>query len=181
MRTLYLKMKTATGSSVYRNIAPQTSSKRLTFVADDQPEQSAVLAGYFTAIQVEEPALDDGKLQFKLIDEKTFTIAPADSDNLLPGGDSWSDTTDEKLVAYFTNGVYDYTVKLPHAATALDPSYKPETAARGNYPAAVKDYVSKVADLYRTVEEDYSESSGFAEWTSIHLTGTRDSVVAQPD
>lgn len=178
MRTLYIKMKTESGSSVYRNIAPQTGSNKISFATSstqgETASRAAALADAFVPIQTEVPDIKDNQYQFKLVEEYTFEFAEA-APVTLAGGDAWSDTTDEKLVTYLTDGDKSYTVKLAKAASAINPSYS------GQYIPAIREFASKVAENYKTSDLDATVDGGYVDWTSVHLTGTRDSLIAQPD
>lgn len=176
MRALYIKMKTATGNSVYRNVAPQSGSAKLSFAKASSPgsegSYASAVANAFVPIQTETPDIKDGKFQFKVVEERYFDFAEEDPVTI-PGTDSWEDTTDEKLVTFLTDGDKSYTVKLSHAASAAPPG---ET-----YIPSVRDYASKIARYFRTADVDTTVEGSGADWTSVHLTGTKDSLVAQPD
>lgn len=179
MRTLYIKMKTENGNSVYRNVAPQTSTNKLSFATGSSTltvaNNAADMANAFVPIQTEVPDLKDGQFQFKVVDEWVF-CHENEEPVTLPGTEAWSDTTDEKLVTNLTDGNRTYSVKLAHAATSVNPAH----AGQSFIPYA-RDYASKLESFFKTADVDATVSGYTADWTSVHLTGTKDSLVAQPD
>lgn len=171
--TLYIKMKTETGSEVWRNMAPSVNSgdKRLNFNFNDYDTGSLLqnFANAFVPIQLETPALDNGEVQYKVVSEYYLTGGNIHN-NIQPGTDAWTDTTDEKLLVSVTNGDKDGTAKLPRAASALGEG----SVYYQDYEAAVTAYSQAVASHYRL-----GDTTGAYTWTQTHLTGTKDTLVAQ--
>ena len=169
--TLYVKMKTESGGEAWRNVAPSvgTGDKRLNFdfVTYDTPSLFNEMAQTFARVQTETPALDEnGQIQYKIVSE--YYMNGGDMEDVIIGTDAWTDTTDEKLVVSVTNGDKDGTAKLPRAATALG------AGAIGEYADAVRDYSRAVATYY-----NIGSDSSSVTWTQTHLTGTKDTLVAQ--
>lgn len=171
--TLYIKMKNESGSEVWRNVAPSVGSgnKRLNFNFDDldNPSLFDQLGRKFARVQTEALALSDGgRVQYKVVSEDY--MEGGDFSDVIVGTDAWTDTTDEKLVVSVTNGSKDGTAKLPRAASALG------TGSSGTYVEAVTAYSNAVASSY-LIGDDINTVS----WTQTHLTGTKDTLVAQND
>ena len=168
--TLYVKMKTENGSEVWRNVAPSvgTGTKRLNFDFGNYstPTEFGSLINAFVPIQVEQLALDNGQPQYKVISE--FYMTGTALDSTIPGTDAWTDTTDEKLVVSVTDGEKDGTAKLPRAASALG------QGTSGSYEDAVSYYSRMVAQYY-----NLGIAADTLTWTQTHLTGTKDTLVAQ--
>ena len=185
MRTIYIKMKTENGGTAYRNMAPQSATNKISFATSSQPgttaSRIASIADVFVPLQTETPDFKDGKYQLKLVDEWMFEEEPLNINNVLPGGDAWTDTTDEKLLTYLTDGDKNYTVKFAHAASSVDPSHQSTGPTQpGSYLGALRDYADAISQNFRTGDMDETVEAGYVDWVSMHLTGTRDSVVAQP-
>ena len=172
--TLYIKMKTENGSEAWRNMAPSVNSgeKRLNFRFNDYDSGSQLvpLTESFVTIQTETPALDNsGMIQYKVVCEYYLTSNNVRG-TVKPGTDAWTDTTDEKLLVNVTNGDKDGSAKLPKAASALGQGSEYYTS----YEDAVSAYSRNVATFYRVGTDNNSVT-----WTQTHLTGTKDTLVAQ--
>ena len=172
--TLYIKMKSESGSEVWRNVAPSvgSGSKRLNFRLNDYNTPTSLnnLTNSFVSVQTEQPALDNGQVQYKIVVE-TYMTGGSIGTNILPGTDAWTDTTDEKLLVQVTNGNTEANSKLPRAASAIGTG-----SSYTDYEEAVSTYSRQVALCYQIGANTDSNS-----WTQTHLTGTKDTLVAQND
>lgn len=169
--TLYIKMKTESGGEAWRNVAPSvgTGTKRLNFnyEENDVPGKFTNLIRSFACVQTETLALDNnGQVQYKVVSE--HYMSGSKPDNIIIGTDAWTDTTDEKLVVSVTNGDVDGKAKLPKAASALG------AGSSITYGEAVSNYSQAVAQYYQ-LGDDSEEVT----WLQTHLTGTKDTLVAQ--
>ena len=170
---LFVRMKNANGSPVWRNIAPQSKSAKLSLPNTLQNTARRELISAFVPIQTEDLYINSyGGFECKLVTEQIdyVSLDPSfiNSYGTIPGSDSWTDTTNEKYVVDFTDGNTDYGVKLANAATGSGDSTT-------TIEQAVTRYCGAIQSHYHNANDDQ------VPWTQVHLTGTKDSLVAQND
>jgi len=168
----YVRMKNSNGAAVWRNVAPQFKSNKMTLHTPLQTATRRELLSGFIPIQTEDLYVNsDGRFEVKTISEEVYYVAldPAyiHAESTVPGTDAWADTTDEKYVVSLTDGNVEYGVKLPNAATAV--------FGTGSLDDAVVRYCTALQTAYVNKDDEN------VNWTQVDLTGTKDSIVATND
>ena len=170
---LFVRMKNSNGSPVWRNVAPQTKSDKLSLKTPLQSTSRREILSAFVPIQTEDLYINSyGGIECKIVTEEVqyVDLSPTfiNSYGTVPGADSWTDTSNEKYIVNFTDGNEDYQVKLSNAATGS-----------GDTSTTIADAVTRYCGAIQSHYQNYKEEQ--VPWTQVHLTGTKDSLVAQND
>lgn len=177
--SIKLRMVNASGGTVWRNIIGTTSSTKKLQVKHLDNGTLINLLRDFLAVQTEQPYIDNTghlQLQVESYQRISVTLSPA---YRVVGTDSWAEIDDEKLLVQLHSGDLTAMGSIMNAATG--------TAEGDSLAAAVTAFSSTLTDIVEIVEVDQSgtltpieDGSPNTSWVSSHISGTMDTLIAEP-